>query len=682
MRDFGSLVSILGCLVFGSVSVWGDSPSEFQGKHSRIELYSYGKTWYLKLAPEKGWHLYWKNPGDSGSSLRIEDFSNDPWTYPVPERISFGTIINFGYEKEILLRTDLLADVWASQSKKSWEFQWLVCKEECIPERANLSPSPITEDSKAFRSIQTLESSLVYPEIAPDSWDLKFTKQQDRFLIILEADTNPSLDLEFFPYNSEQVSTDLPMIRSLGSGTWEIEAKVSDYLGDIPQVLEGILVSGDQAWEVKISRSDFHFFWQAILFAFLGGILLNLMPCVFPVLALKSLSVVQASGVSRRERMKDSTFYGLGILSFFALLFLIFYFISKAGTNLGWGFQLQNTGFVFFLISVFFILSLQMFGWIQFSVGFSGRFARFSESGSPLGSFFSGGLAVLVATPCTAPFMGSALAYALGQSSVLGLAVFFSLGLGMAIPVILIQNSAWIARAIPRPGPWMETFKELLAFPLALTSVWLYWVFLSLTDRNNGGLALVILVAVVFLIWLRKKFTIGWVQISLSWIAILSLLLGSVWFGQAGSSASGSQELGKNSLSIFEGKSTQTESLFPRDEFGFAHTLAYSPQNLKASLDTEYPVFLYFTADWCVTCKYNESTVFSKSGVQDSLSRSKVIVLKGDWTDEDPEITTALQKFGRNGVPLYVYYSPKSRKNPRILPQILTEVDFLKSLEL
>lgn len=399
---------------------------------------------------------------------------------------------------------------------------------------------------------------------------------------------------------------------------------------------------------------------EATVFAFLGGIILNLMPCVFPVLAMKALTVVQSKNLSSKERWKDTGFYTLGILFFFWVLYFLFLILKAGGSSLGWGFQLQNPGFIFILVFFFLFMAFQMLGWIEFSLGVSGRLARLSSSKSSLGSFISGGVAVLVATPCTAPFMGSALAFAFSSSPFIGFIVFSSLGLGMALPLILVQNVPFLSKFLPKPGAWMLTFKEILAFPLLLTAAWLFWVFMGISGKDESFYILACIVFLFFLIWLSKK-----IDKPLIRSLVFSFLIISI-FGIAYSTEK--QSKAANSFWKTPGNLFQKELW----ETGYESSVSYSDSNLQLALESEQPVFLYFTADWCVSCKYNEKTVFRTDSILKYLKDNKVLVLKADWTNEDPEISKALESYGRNGVPLYVFYKNGKKSLPIFLSQILT----------
>lgn len=298
-----------------------------------------------------------------------------------------------------------------------------------------------------------------------------------------------------------------------------------------------------------------------------------------------------------------------------------------------------------------------MLGAFDFAIGLSGPLVRLADQRGNVGAFFSGALTVLVATPCTAPFMGSALAYALSENILNGLFVFTSMAAGMSLPLLIFQNSSRLAKLLPKPGPWMQTFKEFLAFPLLMTAVWLFWVFSGITNRNKASLALLIILLLVFLLWMNRTTASKIIKKVVQGLAILSILCSFYFFRIA-------------ALSIPTLESEHRE----------ISTEEYSKERLAFHLKEGRSVFLYFTADWCITCKFNERTVLSSDTVLNEFRTKEIVVLKGDWTSEDPKISAALESYGRNSVPFYVYYPKGKRENPRFLPTMLTIGLLLESL--
>lgn len=657
---------------------------KFQGKHSSAELVLLAgendSYLVLDMEPSPGWHLYWKNPGDSGSSLLV-DWKSLPqpldgsWSWPYPVRIELGSIQNFGYESRFRLISSIPKPINQEDLRKNpirGLFQWSVCKEECVVESAELTARVLTPnltDYKPYLSSIKKELETIHPRKMENHWKASFQEKDNHYGLELELGEsfpNGIKQIEFFPIQKEILSTDRPSIRQISNTLYEIDLKKVKDSEDEPDLLTGLFVLDGVPYEISFSRETSYFFLQAIIFAFLGGLLLNLMPCVFPILTMKAMSVVQSSSMESKQKRKDSIFYSLGIISFFWLLYLIFLGIKAGGSSLGWGFQLQNPSFVFLLALLFVLMGFQMMGWIEMTVGVKGSLANLTDKKGHWGSYFSGALAVLVATPCTAPFMGSALAYAFSESPIAGLSIFTSLGLGMAVPVALLQNSKLVAKWIPKPGEWMNTFKELLAFPLFLTAVWLLWVLAGVTNRNDAFYALAGIIIILLLIWVFKK-----IKKPTKKTLLLSFILATIL-----GFALTIQPVKK--LSSINSSKINSQSAI---KFGFENHINYSTDNLKQALETNHSVFLYFTADWCVTCKYNERSVLATEEIESFFKENKILVVKADWTNEDPEITKALESFGRSGVPLYIFYPKEKKSNPKILPQLLSTANLTLSLK-
>lgn len=380
--------------------------------------------------------------------------------------------------------------------------------------------------------------------------------------------------------------------------------------------------------------------WQALVFAFLGGIILNLMPCVFPVLSIKVLSLVQGHG---KELKLHGLMYTLGIVASF-LAFAGLLLIAKAGGQaVGWGFQLQSPGLVTALAYLFFVMGLAMAGYIQLGSSLMGVGQSLTEKSGLQGSFFTGVLAAVVASPCTAPFMGAALGFALTQPAYVCLAVFIALGLGMAIPLLLLCFLPQFTQNLPKPGLWMETLKEFFAFPLYISAIWLLWV---LTNQAGSDMMLATCigaVAIAFAFWILRRPAKGWTNKFYKILAVLALI-----------------------LAIF----VPYNSVKNRDHD--KRWQAYSPESLAEFRAQGRPVFIDVTADWCITCKVNERTTLTSKDVEAAFDELNVATLKADWTNADPQIKELLRDYGRIGVPLYVWFPAGDKQRGIVLPQILT----------
>jgi thiol:disulfide interchange protein len=390
------------------------------------------------------------------------------------------------------------------------------------------------------------------------------------------------------------------------------------------------------------------FFWQAIIFALLGGIILNLMPCVFPVLSLK---VMHLAGSERQHLVAHGWVYTLGIVASFLAFAAIILIARKSGEAIGWGFQLQSPGLVAALAYLFFIMGLSLSGLLNMGSSLMGVGQNLTTKSGFQGSFFTGVLAAVVASPCTAPFMGTALGFALTQPFYVTLAVFTSLGFGMALPLLMLCYIPALANRLPKPGQWMETLKEFLAFPIYIAVVWLVWVYGRQTSTT--GMAALVMggVFIAFACWLTTQYTDGW---KLQLRRLLILLSLAVAFYIPWNQFKDSKEVSR--------------------------WQAYSPELVESLRSEGRAVFIDFTADWCITCMANEKAVLDTDDIGAAFDQHNVATLKGDWTNSDPQITAVLQEYGRSGVPLYLYFPPNREGKADVLPQILTKDLVLETL--
>ncbi|EQA35250.1 disulfide bond corrector protein DsbC [Leptospira inadai serovar Lyme str. 10] len=661
-----SVFTYIVCIFF-SAEVLAES-SEYRGAHSYLEVRAVSKSDdFLRLAlyikAEPGWHVYWKNPGDSGTSLRTDWKSSPPgvaadWEWPLPERIELGDSVNFGYEKPTVLFSDYKIQKPLGSDESfhiEAKLHWLVCKEECVPESTTLIIHKIEKFPPGSEKYSAYERSLKeLPQTPETGLTISFRKKKDSFLFRIKGNDLPE-KFDFFPEDPEIVSNQKIRTLEYSKNLIEFEIPRSEYISGDPDSIRGVLTLGSKIYSIRVNESKVGYLLEAIFFAFLGGILLNLMPCVFPVLFLKAFSISQAS--NKRTQRIESIFYFGGVLSFFWILFFGFEILRSGGESLGWGYQLQNPFFVFFLILVFVFLGLQMLGAFDFAVGLSGPLVRLADQKGKVGAFFSGALTVLVATPCTAPLMGSALVYAFSENILNGLFVFTSMAVGMSLPLLVFQNSSRLTKLLPKPGAWMRTFKEFLAFPLLMTAIWLFWVFNGITNRNDASLALLIILLLFFFVWINKIAASKIIKKAVLGLTILTVL-SSVYVFRNRAITIPTLESGHREIS--------------REE--------YSKERLAFHLKEGHSVFLYFTADWCITCKFNERTVLSTDTVLNEFLTKEIVVLKGDWTSEDPKISAALESYGRNSVPFYVYYPKGKKENPRFLPTMLTTGLLLEAL--
>lgn len=682
------------------------------GKHveaslvSELAVVAPGQSFWVAVRFEidDSWHTYWRNPGDSGEPTRIvwhlpEGVTAGEIRWPAPERIPFGPLANFGYDGRVLhLAQITVPNDWpvGEPLRLAASATWLVCKEICIPEDAEMAlelPVATTaEPSDAWTGVQFAEAFDQSPEAG---WAARYRapapageSRAARGLDLIVDTADDTIEAEsayFFPYDWGAVDPVAPQRLSRDANTLILTMVA----GEQPPIaaLEGVLVLNPEAPRDDVSRRAIEIsaapvapagggalsapdgpapgVLAALGLALLGGLLLNVMPCVFPVLSMKAMGVVRHATDRRALRLSGLS-YAAGILVFIGVVAGLLIGLKAAGEEIGWGFQLQSPAFVAVMALVVFTLGLSLSG--VFTIGASamgwGEAAIGGRSG-PLGSFLTGALAALVATPCTAPFMGLALGFALTQPWPSALAVFLALGVGLALPYLLLTFIPGFARLLPRPGGWMERLKQLLAFPLYVTAAWLIWV-LSLQAGASAVFAVLIaMILVAFAVWLieaARTSAGGWrgAAGALAVAAGIGAVALAVWPQAAASPLGGSGDGSENASAslAFE---------------------PYSPARLDDLRARGVPTFVNLTAAWCITCQVNERVALSSERVARTFRERGIAYLKGDWTNRDPEISRLLDAFGRSGVPLYLFYAPGA-DTPVILPQLLTEATIIDAL--
>ncbi len=632
----------------------------------------------LRLLPDPGWHTYWKNPGDSGLPTEIRWTLPEgavageiDWPYPGP--MPMGHLVNYGYKDEHLLPVtiEVPADFPLDRDFViEADAEWLVCEEICIPGDARLqlslpvkdqSPEINTDHRRLFEWAENRQ-----PE--PVDWPAVFSIEGGQLSLQIEtADLMVGDQWEFYSAVEGLVDHAEPATVNVANGQILVAQKLSTFMSREPDALRFLLVDPEreQAWSLEAEQGDLQTIaglsedaqvgWAlAILLALAGGVLLNLMPCVFPVLSIKAMSVVGGGDDQRGHGLA----YTAGVLVSFAILAGILLLLRAGGEAIGWGFQLQSPLFVGILIYVLFTLGLSLSGLFDFGTRLMGVGQGLTEKGGRRGSFFTGILACVVASPCTAPFMGTALGVAVFMPWPMAMSVFLALGLGLALPMLVLSFSPTLAGKMPRPGPWMDTFKQAMAFPLYLAVVWLLWVLARQTDANGLAAFLAGMVALAFALWLGGKRDRG-PNLSVARHAGvgLSLIAAVAALGTA--------------VQQHSQTTTPTEAWWE----------PWSVERLdELRADSQQAVLVNMTADWCVTCLVNERVALNTDPVRQAMSEHDVVYLKGDWTRRDPAITEYLSEYGRNGVPLYVVY-PRNGDDPRVLPQVLTPGLVLQAIE-
>ncbi len=625
---------------------------------------------YFKLEP--GWHIYWKNAGDAGLPPHIQwtlpaGVTAGPMQFPAPMRLPLGPLMDFGYENEVLypLKLEVAPTVKDSKALIDAKVDWIVCQDRCIPGKAELSttlqlvsgkPAVVTGSVVDAELFKRLAATLPAP--LPANVKVAFQPTQDGFRLGVETGHREST-AAFFPADQDILSNPAPQKVSPTARGFVLDLKKDAALATNPAHLNGVLeLSGGRAYELTALPGtvappappiDALELLRASALAFLGGLLLNLMPCVFPVLFLKGLALVNSGNEERHQLRAHGFVYAAGIVVSFWALVGVLLGLRAAGATLGWGFQFQSPVFLALMAGLLFFLGLSLAGQFEIGLTLTSAGGSLASKQGYTGSFFTGVLAVVVATPCTAPFMGAAIGYALAQSPAVTFAVFTALALGLAAPyVALTQQPAW-TRLLPKPGAWMEVLKQAVSVPIFMTVIWLAWV---LAGAYGAGLLLSLLAGFLLLAiagWFLGRWPARrWATIVAA-IILLAVVVVSV--------------LAPKKLT------TASATLAPQEMQGLWQP--WSQEALTRSLGSGQPVFVDFTASWCLSCQVNERVALSRPEVIRAFQARNVVLMKADWTRHDESITETLTALGRSGVPAYALYAP-GQSDPQMLPEVLT----------
>ncbi len=655
----------------------------------------------LQITHQPEWHTYWKNSGDSGQPTEMQ------WTlpagiqagetrWPAPKKIWIGSLANYGYEGTVLLPVPLeissmyKADLLKADLQVKLKAVWLVCKQECIPEEGEFAVKIPATSSTALHKAAFDAAFAQDPQDVKAAASAKIVDKQLEFSVRDLPAALRGKSLQIFPETPEVLENGAKLASEGGKGAavwsqawagdvWTASFPLSQQRSGSPEVMPLVLIAqGEAAYRVQAKvegvwptvaaaaqispelaaalkanagasqrpiqagGSEVTSLLPALLLALLGGLILNLMPCVLPVLAIKVLGFANAP--SQKARVAGGIAYTAGVMLSFLALGSLMLALRASGEALGWGFQLQSPIVVASLALLFTLIALNLLGVFEMSTILPSRLATLRAKNPQIDAFLSGVLAVAIASPCTAPFMGASLGYALGLPAWQALAVFTALGIGMAAPYLAASLVPALANLLPRPGAWMDVFKKFMAFPMLATVVWLLWVIGQQSGINGAASLLVLLLCAAMLAWalsLRGR--------SRTVVATISIAF-SAYFLAA---------IGANVLKIQESTPIQA-----------AGWQAWEPGKVEQLLAKNQPVFVDFTAAWCVTCQYNKSTTLSDATVQQDFADKKVQLLRADWTRRDPAITQALNQLGRSGVPVYVIYKPGSA--PVVLSEILS----------
>lgn len=645
----------------------------------------------IHFTMDPGWHVYWRHPGDSGEAPALgwqlpQGWSAGDIAWPLPQALPVPPLMNYGYAPEVLLAVPIQVGSHASTTPVTLatHVSWLVCAESCIPGSANLAIAiGVGKASSDNPQIAPLfeRTRKALPEPLPSDMAVSATTTDAGFTLHV-ASPQPISQARFFPteglvleeaaeqrwqktaagydlalHHSEQLSGAPAALRGLLEVTdaqgaqrgWPIDAKLSPAAPDAPA---GDPISTDSAHALGPL--------QVIWFALLGGIILNLMPCVFPVLSIKVMSLMRLSGHEQKAVRRHAWLYTLGILVGFWVLTAVLLGLRAAGERIGWGFQLQSPGFVAGLAILLFMFGLSLLGVFEVGASWMGVGQSVAGRRDAVGSFFTGLLATVVATPCSAPFMGSAVGFALTQAPWVCAAIFSSLGLGLALPYVALCYLPQLSRWMPKPGAWMQSMQQFMGFMLMGTVLWLLWV-LQLQMGSEGLFVLLsMLLGLAVAGWVLGRWGHHHRAIAIvAWFAILGIGGGAI------------REI------VTMGR---TKTIAAANHASNLSWEKFSPERVRTLRAEGRRIFVDFTAAWCVSCQVNERVVFGSSAVREKIAERDMVLLKADWTDADPVITEALAAFGRSGVPLYVLYGRGETTPPVQLPEVITPAMVLDAL--
>ena len=641
----------------------------------------------LKMAP--GWHTYWQFPGDAGIPTEIKwnlppGWKAGPIQWPIPLKLSEpGDIQIYGYHDEVLLMIALTPPPKIAESsvKLAGAADWLVCEKICIPGSANVQLDlPVGGQATPANADLFAKYRNRLPRSLPPGADsaLHWSRQSNAFrLTITDKSLAQQSSVDFFPLPDASTVTGHPRREQTTDNSLVFVIPFESAAASV-QSLDGLIVAGDHAFslgsnvsvsagragKIAAPASAPDGLLKLLLFGFLGGFILNLMPCVLPVISLKIFGFIQHAGDSRARIFGNGLAFTAGIFAWFLGLALLMIALKSAGHEITWAFQFTNPYFVVAMSAVVLVFALNLFGVFEITLpaaattGLLGWSAREGYAGS----FFQGVFATILATPCTAPYLGTALGFAFAQSAAIILLMFVAIAAGMSAPYLLLSaQPAWL-RFVPRPGPWMVRVKQFMGFLLLATLLFLLWVIGVARGIDAAIWVSAFLLALSIACWMKGSFSVptaSRAQRSLVLVLMIVLVLGSGFY--------------------FIGQKFRAAKTASRLTTG--DWIAFSPERLQTELAAGRTVFVDFTAAWCITCKFNEASVLESAAVKSAFERYDVVKMKADWTTADPVITKTLKQFGRVGVPLYVLYPAATPNQPIVLPELLTQALVLNHLQ-
>jgi thiol:disulfide interchange protein DsbD len=701
-RLFASFVLVFSCAAsHAQLETVGDGgPGPVKGQHLTLEMVSLAPSVApggsvdigLVVSLEEKWHVYWLNAGDAGDPPMIhwtlpEGVTAGPMQFPVPSRLPFGPLMAFGYEDNTAfpVKISVARSVHPGPIHLDAKVTWIVCREVCITGKAHMGIDlNVTPSAQPGPLVGAVAAALkAIPEPLPADLHYTVTGGKTEFVLTLTGDPKVEPDdVEYYPIDQYQIVNAADQTYEKIPGGFRLRIQRSPDLTTIPATFHGVLkLSDSEAYEVSATvvpgevaaasktppNTSSLTILPAIGLAFLGGIILNLMPCVFPVLFLKGLALVQSSGEERRHMRSHGLAYTLGILVSFWIVVAALLAVRATGQHIGWGFQLQSPIFIAILAAFLFFFALSLAGQFDLGLSLTSAGGSLARKEGFAGAFFTGVLATVVATPCTAPLMGAAIGFALAQPPAVTFAIFTALALGLALPYLLLTLEPSWTRVLPRPGAWMETLKHLTAVPLFATVVWLTWVYGRLHTGSAGTesdhLAYLLLCFLVLAIagWVLHRWPAklpASVAAAVLVVAALAIPLTQTWHFVPGTSQqTPSEATGEPSLSW----------------------QPYSKSSLEAARAAGHPVFIDFTAAWCLSCQVNEKLVLHAPEVEHALAQRNFTLLRADWTQYSPDITAELASIDRSGVPTYVIYPATG--DPNVLPELLTKPIVLAAIQ-
>ncbi len=691
-------MAMLGTAVAQHGSVGNGGPGPVKGLHVTVEMISAGpqiaaggtQTVGFVFTLEDKWHIYWKNAGFAGFPPSVE------WTlpsgvkagdlqFPAPTRLPYQGAVDYGYEDNVTYPVVLAAGDKVKAAKNgsihlAAKVKWLVCAEVCVPGSADLGldlklapAGTVVADSGT--KVGPLAAALKHlPAAMPDHFTAQAAAHGDKLALTFTTGTRET-EASFFPADGEVIADNVeqtteslpdgiriyitllpntPAPKTLHGVVELTEDETYDVTADVrpgaaaevapPETTNGRHVAGAHAAEEVTVFS-------AVLLALLGGVVLNLMPCVFPVLFLKALSLVQSSGEERKRLRLHGLVYTLGIVASFWVIVAVLLLLRSGGSRFGWGFQLQSPGFVAVLAIGLFFFALSLAGLFELGLSVTSAGDSLTRKQGIAGSFFTGVLATVVATPCVGPFMGVAIGFALAQPAWVTFAVFTALGVGLALPYLAISFFPSLIRWLPKPGAWMELLKQVTALPLFATVIWLVYIYGRLFSGGAPG---------------EGVYQSAILLTGLLIVAVGAWVLGR-WPAARAATAVAVVLVALGVATPFLERPSKAEAAVA------AVWQPFSQPALDAARGSGKAVFVDYTAAWCLSCQVNEKLVLNTREVQDKLRQGNFLLMRADWTQYDPAITAALTAVGRSGVPTYVIYPGKSSAAPDVLPELLTK---------